>query len=342
MYHTITHSRKITRLLVMSVFAGIFLAGVVIFRLRTVPKLYRQSRFLLGTVVDLMVVSSSERHAQEAMEAAYAEMSRAEALLNRYDDKSQIARINKRAGSEMISVDREVQEILQRSLHYAVRTDGLFDITVGALIDLWGIGTDRERVPDSEELQRTLQYVDYRYLELHVDQGVRLRFPEVTLDLGGVAKGYSIDRGIEILRSHDVTGALLNAGGDIRGFGTKIDGAPWRIGVRHPRDPGILGVVELRDRAIATSGDYERYFLSQGTRYHHIFVPHTGMPARECQSVTILAETAEEADVWATTVFLLGPERGLAFIEEETSIEGMIVNADGEIILSSGFSLNPQ
>ena len=326
----------------MGILAGIFLGGVAIYRLRTVPKLYRQSRFLLDTVVDLMVVSPSERHAHEAMEAAYAEMSRIEALLTRYDDDSQIARINKRAGSEMVLVDREVQEILQRSLHYAVRTDGLFDITIGALIDLWGIGTDREHVPDSEELQRTLQYVDYTYLEIPEDGGVRLRFPEVTLDLGGIAKGYSIDRAIEILRSYTITSALLNAGGDIRGFGTKIDGTAWRIGVRHPRDSGILGVVELQDRAIATSGDYERYFISQGTRYHHIFVPHTGMPARGCQSVTILAQTAEKADVLATTVFLLGPQRGLAFIEEQTSIEGMIVNSNGKIILSSGFSFKPQ
>jgi thiamine biosynthesis lipoprotein len=341
MHHHLTRPGKTIKILLISIFACIFLGLVVIYQVKSVPKaqLYRQSQFLLDTVVDMTVVSSSERNALDAMSAAYAEMHRLEGLLSRYHSESQIYAINQAAGQEIFLVDREVRDILNRSLQYSMLTDGLFDITIGALIDVWGIGTEHERVPDEVELQRVLPYINYKYVDIQSDQEVSLRYPEIKLALGGIAKGYSVDRAIEILQRYDIKSALLNAGGDIRCIGIKPDGTPWRIGVKHPREAGILGAVELQNAAIATSGDYERYFIHQGTRYHHIFHPQTGMPTRECQSVTIVAQTAEVADVLATAVFVMGPVRGREFIEEQTDVEGMIVRDDGEIISSSGFSL---
>jgi thiamine biosynthesis lipoprotein len=163
----------------------------------------------------------------------------------------------------------------------------------------------------------------------------------MVVDLGGIAKGYSIDRAIATLRQHNIQQALVNAGGDIRCLGAKLDGTPWRIGIQHPRGTGIIGVVELQDAAITTSGDYERMFVQDGVRYHHLFDPQTGRPARGCQSVTILTALAEAADVYSTAVFVMGPERGLAFIERHPELEGMIIQADGEMIMSSGFTYTP-
>jgi thiamine biosynthesis lipoprotein len=166
--------------------------------------------------------------------------------------------------------------------------------------------------------------------------------PGMVIDLGGIAKGYAIDRGIEVLRERGVTMALMNAGGDLRCLGTKADGTPWRIGVQNPREKtSIVGVIKVSDGAVATSGDYERYFLQDGVRYHHLLDPATGMPARACQSVTIVAQTAEMADVMATAVFVMGPERGLAFIRDHPDIEGMIIRADGEMLFSEGFVFQP-
>ncbi len=339
MDHHIVLSKHVVRICIASVIGMSMLGLLVISQDRSVPKLYRHSEFLLDTFVEMTVAARDEQQAQAVMRAAYTEMRRVESLLSRYHESSQIATVNRFAGEgQFIAVDREVLEILQRSLDYSGLTSGLFDITVGPLIDLWGIGTDHEQVPDDLELRRILQYVDYRKVEIRPEQEVRLGHTGMTLDLGGIAKGYSIDRGVEVLRRHHIRSALLNAGGDIRCIGVKPDGTPWQIGVQNPRDTSnISGVIALDDRAVATSGDYERYFMHQGTRYHHIFRPDTGKPARKCQSVTILTDTAERADVLATAVFTMGPEQGQAFLEERAGVEGMIITADGEIVVSSGF-----
>lgn len=311
---------------------------------KAAPGLYQQSQFLLDTLVEITVVSSDEHAAHQAIEAAYAEIGRIESLLSRYSLESQISLVNQSAGKEQFTpVVQEVYAIVQRSLHYAGMTSGVFDISIGPVIDAWGIGTQHERIPDQEELQRLLRLVDYRKIGLDLAQGIRLPDPDMTLDLGGIAKGYAIDQAIEVLRRHGVTMALVNAGGDIRCLGTKADGTPWRIGIQNPRkNTAIVGVVNISDAAVATSGDYERYFMQQGIRYHHIFDPATGMPVRECQSVTIVAPTAEQADVMATAIFVMGPDRGLTFLNEQADIEGMIVQADGKFLFSDGFALQPQ
>ena len=323
--------------------ACLLLAGITLrFRSASGIQTYRQTRILLDTVVELMLASSDERRAEEAIEAAYAEMQRVEDLLSKYREGSQIFLINQHAGRESVTVDAETSELLQRSLAYSQQTNGLFDVRVGSLVNLWGIGTDRERVPDDEELEQVVAQIASTQLEMRATDEVFLNNPQSSLDLGGIAKGYSIDRAIEVLKQYGITSALLNAGGDIRCIGGKSDGSAWRIGVKHPREEGILAIVDLKDMAVATSGDYERFFLRQHTRYHHLLDPRSGLPARDCRSVTVLARSAELADVMATAVFIMGPERGLEFLEAHADIEGMIVDADGEILTSSGFSFQPK
>ena len=301
------------------------------------PRMFSQSRFLLDTLIDITVVSDSQRDAAAATEAAYREIERIEALLSKYQPESLISAVNRQAGDvQAVHVDPETTAILQRALQYSRHTDGAFNITIGPIIHLWGIGTDDERVPETSEIQQALQFIDVAKVDISA-QGVRLRDVGMSIDLGAIAKGYSIDRAIATLRQHGIQQALVNAGGDIRCLGVKPDGTPWRIGIQHPRDDGIIGVVELQDAAITTSGDYERMFVEDGIRYHHLFDPQSGRPARGCQSVTILTTSAEAADVYSTAVFIMGPERGLAFIERSPELEGMIIDAEGKIFTSSGF-----
>ena len=302
-------------------------------------KIIRQSRLLLDTVVDIQIISSDEQRANQAIAAAYEEIQRIENLLGRYNKNSQIFALNKNAGVGSVTVSHEVRELLQRGKDYGVLTDGLFDIAIGALVDLWGIGTEQARVPSEKEIQQTLPRLNLAALDLAHPQGVSITQPGVSVDLGGIGKGYAIDRAWQTLKDHGVEKALINAGGNIRCIGTRVDGNPWRIGIRHPRQEGILGVIDVTEKAVATSGDYERYFMQDGMRYHHILDPRTGRPAQECQSVTILAPTAEMADVLSTSVFIMGTDAGMRFIEAQEGVEGMIVGRNGNPVFSSGFAL---
>lgn len=339
MEDTIVRPAPVKKFLIGSILVVGIISLFAIYRARSVLPLYPPaSRFMLDTLVEITVAARDERRAHDAVAAAYEEIRRIEALLSRYHPESQIYTINKHAGERAVEVDRETARIVRRSLQYAELTHGAFDITIGPVIDLWGIGTEHERVPSVAKLQAVLEYVDYRKIEIRGEQEIRLLSPGMKLDLGGVAKGYGIDRAIDVLQRHGITSALINAGGDIRCLGTKPDGTPWRIGIKHPRESGILGVIQLEEMAVATSGDYERGFFQNHIRFHHLFEPHTGTPARGSQSVTILAKTAEFADVFATAAFIMGPQRGLEFIEERPDIEGMIIRSDGEVLTSSGFS----
>lgn len=340
----VVRGKTTRRVLIAGVVLAAVFGGWVLSQGYLTPKLYQQSQFLLDTFVEISVFSPNEHAARKAIAAAYAEIARIETLLSRYRSESQISFINQSAGKEQfIPVTSEVSTIVARALQYTDMTGGAFDITVGPLINAWGIGTQRERIPEAEELQQLLELVAVGNVELDPEQGIRLRAPEMIIDLGGIAKGYAIDRGIEVLREQGITMALINAGGDLRCLGLKADGTSWRIGIQDPRDKArISGIITISDEAVATSGDYERYFIRDGVRYHHIFSPETGRPVRECQSVTILAPTAEAADVMATAVFVMGPERGLAFMNEQPEIEGMIVRADGELLFSKGFAFQPK
>lgn len=328
-------------LIIILLLSGVMSGIVTSCRMWQKPELFSESQFLLDTLVEITVVSTRENLASEAITAAYAEIQQIEELLSRYHQESRISEINQYAGEqEAVHVDDEVLKIIERSLSYTELTQRTFDITIGPIIDLWGIGTQHQQVPAPGTLQQALLLVDTRKIEIQ-EQRIRLSEPDMVIDLGGIAKGYAVDRALEVLQDQGIQHALVNAGGDIRCLGTKPDGTPWRIGIQHPRDNGILGVVEVQNAAIATSGDYERFFVKENVRYHHLFDPRTGMPARGCQSVTILTTTTEAADVYATAVFVMGPEAGKAFLESQAGIEGMIIRNDGEIVTTSGFSFEP-
>jgi thiamine biosynthesis lipoprotein len=237
----------------------------------------------------------------------------------------------------------ETAEIIALGLDVAQRSDGAFDLTLGQLKALWGFDQESPTLPDQAALSAALNGIGPAALSLQ-GQEVNKRTPLLQVDLGGIAKGYAVDRAIAVLKEHGVTSAAVNAGGDMYLLGphSELQGRPerpWRIGIQHPRHKEtLLETVQVSDRAVVTSGDYERFFEEDGVRYHHIFDPKNGLPARGCQSVTIIADSVVLADALATAVFVLGPTAGLQLLTQYPEAEGLVVAADGTLHSSPGWA----
>lgn len=294
-----------------------------------------KTEFIMDTVVE---IRASGPDAEAAVDAAFAEMSRVEKVFSRHLKDSAITRINQGSG-QWVPVTDEVMALLEKALHYSELSSGAFDITVGRLIDLWGFGTDKQKIPPETELAQALATVGYRSVE--IDKSAKMvRIPSGTIiDLGGIAKGYAVDQARKVLEAKGVKSGMIYAGGDITTIGAKPDGSSWRVGVQHPREStALIGIVEMENKTIVTSGDYERYFMDNGIRYHHIIDPHTGYPARDVISVTIYGSEAADADALSTTIFVLGLERGKALIENLPGYEAVIVDQEGNVWVSSGLA----
>lgn len=232
-------------------------------------------------------------------------------------------------------VSEETFALLKRAQRYAKDFGGLFDVTIGAVTDLWGFASHEPHRPPTTSIDAHLLLVDARRMVLSAaDTTVYLPERRMRLDLGGIAKGYAIDRAAHILREQGLTDFLLNAGGDVFVSGTNREHAPWRVGIKHPRRPqALLATLELTDYAIATSGDYERCFEVDGRRFHHIIDPRTGFPGNRSQSATVLAPTAELADVLATVLFIRGQRDPTAM--ERPIRSYVLVATSGEVACDS-------
>ena len=293
-------------------------------------KIFRDSRIAMGTVVEITVGHFSEGKARQAIEAAFEEIRRIDDLMSSHKPSSAIAIVNRDGHKRQVTVEKELFQLIREAVSISEQSGGAFDITIWPLSRLWGFETGG-KVPTDREREKIVGYVGYRYLIMDEKiHSVGFVKESMGLDLGAIAKGWAVDRAIAKLEAAGIRNAIIDAGGDLRVIGGRPGKGSWRIGVQHPREPGrLLMTFDLSDTAISTSGDYERFFMEGGVRYHHILDPVTGMPARGCQSVTVLAPTAAEADACATAAFVLGPERGIAFLRARRGVRGVIVGADG-------------
>lgn len=306
----------------------VLLLGTAWWRGRSVPGDVQRTRLLMGTTVSIEAAGPDRAALETAVEAAFAEMARIEALMTPHRPESDVARLS--AAATAATVAPETAEVIGYGLEIARRSGGAFDLTLGRLKELWGIEAETPRIPAESEIAAALQGIGPDALAIDGTL-VRKGTPLLAVDLGAIAKGYAVDRAIAVLRGFGVESAAVNAGGDIRVLGSKR-GRPWRIGIQHPRKAdGVLATLDATDRAVVTSGDYERFFERAGRRYHHLFDPRTGFPADRCQSVTVLAPGAMPADALATALFVLGPERGLALLAAYPGVDALIVGADGRI-----------
>ena len=293
----------------------------------------------MGTVVTITAWTADEAAAVAAFDAAFAEMERLERLMTVWRPESDVSRLNAAAGKGPVKVSAEVIEALQAARQMSDWTDGKFDVTFGALSGLWKFDHDQDnRIPDPAELGKRLPFIDYRDLVIDAGTGTaELRREGMRAHLGGIGKGYAVRRVVAMLRSRGQGHFMVQAGGDLYVAGRRGDRA-WRVGIRDPRGPAdrYFAAAEVTDATFSTSGDYERSFIQEGARYHHILDPDTGQPARLCRSVTVMAADALMADGLSTGVFLLGPERGMALIERLPDVEALIVDAKNRVTISSG------
>lgn len=301
----------------------------------------RRTQFIMGTLVEITVSHSDPQVIQAVTTQAFDEMKRLEQLMSTYLPDSEISQINRAAGKEAVPVSLEVEEVIREGIFWSRQSGGAFDITVEPLVQLWDFDSENEVIPGRATLRKTAALVNYKNIEIF-DHKVRLARPGMAINVNGLAKGYAVDRAVSILRGM-VPNGIVNAGGDLFAFGQKSKESPWTIGLQHPRKPqDLLAAFAVKNQAVATSGDYQRYFVKDGVRYHHIFDPATGMPARKMISTTLITTEVMEADAMATAVFVMGPEAGLAWVDSLDNVEAMVMLEDGSIRYSKHFRKQPQ
>ncbi len=299
----------------------------------------KRSQLLMGTLVQITAVGSNEQSAGQAISAGFAEIRRLEELLSTWISTSELSHVNAAAGLEPVAVSPDTMTVLKWSLEIARLTDGAFNIAVGPAVEAWNV-VQEPRIPDDAELVRLRPLLDLGQVHLDEEAGtVFLSRPHMQIDIGGIGKGFAADRAVAAMRAAGALAGVVALSGDIKTFGRMPDGGAFTFGIRHPRVEGaLLARVELRDEAISTAGDYERFFEKDGVIYHHILDPHTLWPARACQSVTIIAREGVMADGLDTGIFVLGPERGMELVERLPEVEALIVDRDGRVWISSGLN----
>lgn len=280
----------------------------------------------MDTLVSITIYAKKEpENWRQNVEQAFGKMQRIEDLATSFNDSSEVGQLNLNAGQRDISVHKEVLEIIKQAQEVSEYSDGAFDVTILPLLRLWNFKSSNPRVPTESEISEKRGLVDFRKI---VIDDVKVFLPEANMgvDLGAIAKGYAVDKAVEVLENYDYKDFMVEAGGDLRAVAGELTRGQRTIWVRHPRKAGeFFAKIKMDETAVASSGDYERFFEVGGKRFHHILNPKTGNPASPVISVTIFSETTALADAYATAVFVLGPEKGLDFIEKLPEIEGLIV-----------------
>lgn len=301
--------------------------------------LVEESRLTMGSALRIAIWTTDRPGAVRAIEAVHAEFERLDRLLSVWHADSEVQRLNRAAGHGPVPIGPDLVAVLAAAADAHRRTGGRFDITFGALTDVWRFDHDQDnRIPTEAEIAARLPLVGAAAVKLSSAEGTaEIVRTGVRVHLGGIGKGYAVDRGAALLREAGFRDFLIQAGGDLYAAGRRGD-RPWRVGLFDPRgkDGATFATIDLVDETFSTSGDYERFFVKDGIRYHHILDPTSGQPARLSRSVTILARDALTADWVSTGAFILGPEEGMALIESLPDVEGVIVGADNAVSVSSG------
>jgi thiamine biosynthesis lipoprotein len=280
-------------------------------------QLYKDNRVMMGTFVE--IISPEQR----AANIAFAEIQRLDNLLSKYKEESEISRLNK---TGELAVSAETFYVIKKALDFWQVSDGAFDISVGPLMDLWGFTDKKYRKPQEAEIKKTLELVGSDKIILNFSNNVvKFMLPGIKIDLGAIAKGYALDCAVKKLKENKIKSCLINAGGQVYCLGNKF-GQPWKIAVKNPRGNDIVDYLKLEDQSASTSGDYEQYFIKDKKRYTHILNPKTGYPADSgIVSVTVIAPDCLTADALATSIFVLGKNKGLELARKFPEVELKII-----------------
>jgi len=300
----------------------------------------KREESIMGTAIAVELWAEEQAGGEAAITAVMDEMRRIDRTMSPHKEDSELSIINRDAGRRPVPVSAEMARLIVRAAEFSELSGGAFDITYAAVGHLYDY---RNRIrPSDAELAAARAAVGWRHLVLDSHAGtVRFTRPGMRIDLGGFAKGHAVDNAAAILRRRGIAHGMVSAGGDSRVIGDRR-GRPWTIGVRDPRRPGqVAAVLPLEDVSISTSGDYERYFDAEGTRFHHLIDPATGKSPRGIQSVTVLADDGLTSEALSKIVFVLGVERGMALVESQSGVDAVVVDAAGALHFSSGLLSAP-
>jgi thiamine biosynthesis lipoprotein len=298
--------------------------------------LYKFQQVAMGTLIEITLVGDDEAAANKAALQAFQEIKRIEQLMSPWIESADVSRINRSSGKEWVKISPETQTVIKKAQEISEISGGAFDITVGPLVELWRKARQEKIPPSAEAVKARLGLVNFKNIAMDREGKVFLKKKGMAIDLGGIAKGYAVDKAFELLQSLGYKNLIVNAGGDLRIGGLK-NNQPWSIGIQHPRESQkFLARISVTDMAVATSGDYQRFFIYEGKRYPHIFNPKDGFPTDDCQSVTVFSKEGMTADALATAVFVLGLEKGYSLCRKLEGVDCLIVDKEGKTIFTPG------
>ena len=302
-------------------------------------KTVQKTEAIMGTQVAITVVAQNTEEAEAAIEAGMAELRRLDAMMSVYKDTSEISRVNRAAGKEPVRVSSEMIEVVEQAAVVSKLSGGVFDISVGPLVGLWQTHLKEGTIPTDKEIVRIRPLVNYRNIVIDKKAStIFLRKRGMSMDFGGM-KGYMADRVADLIKKRGINNALIAIAGDIWALGQREDGKSWRISVQHPREHDkVLAVLELRDKYVSTSGDYERFTIKGNKRYHHIIDPRTGKPSTGTISVTLIGDRGAFVDPLAKVPFILGAFEGLKIVKKH-GLEAIVVDEKGTVNKTEGIKM---
>jgi len=315
-------------------------------------QMYKESRVLMDTYCTITVVSPSKEKARAAIDAGYAEIEKLDTYLNNFSPDSEISAVSRSSGAGPVKVSEETLDLVKKTIGVSADTGGAFDPTIAPVLKLWkfsGRPAD-PTLPSLHAVKNALKLVDYRKIKVSGESSqIYLEDTGMELDLGGIAKGYAADRAVEAIKAKGIKAALVAIAGDIRGYGLNTNGNAWKVGIQDPRPENeksdkpwedVFATISLKDRAISTAGDYQRFFIQDGKRYHHIIDPATGYPSDSgLISVSVIAPEGHVADGIDTAILILGAEKGMKLLESK-GIDGVLVTADKKVIVTKNLAGN--
>ena len=308
-----------------------------------ISSLHKRVLRLMGNRFEISIVSGDEQYANICIDAAVAEIQRIEKLLTTFNDESDTNRINAMAGIHPVKVEKEVIELVQRSLKISKITQGSFDITYGSVDrSLWNFDKDMKQLPDAATAKRSVQLINYKNVVVDENNStVFLRDEGMRIGFGGIGKGYAAEKAKNTLQQMGIESGIVNAAGDLTAWGLQPGGRPWTIGIADPdtrHHP--FSSLNITNMAVATSGNYEKYAVINGKRYSHTIDPKTGLPVSGIKSVTIIAPNAELADAFATPVMVMGIKAGMHLINQLPNISCIIIDDDNKLYTSSNIKIS--
>ncbi len=287
----------------------------------------------MDTVVEYTLLAPDQATALQAVNEAHRVVQHLDSLYWEENPSSPIYQLNHADSS--VQLPDSVYHFLKRVQHYWQLSQGFFDPSIKPVLDLYNFEAPHPTPPDSLLVAKTLKYVGLGNFSLEANNRIRKNHPRNALALGGVAKGFIVDQAVSILKQFNIPGGIVNAGGDLKCW--RNDEKYWQIGIQHPRKSDVIAILKMKQGAIATSGDYQRFYIANGKRFHHLLNPFSGKPATGSQSATVIAPTCEAADAFATATFVMGPHKGIEWLNNQPHYEGMIIDSLGKLHVSNGF-----